>query len=93
MNNLQEEIKRVKELMGLSEGLNLPKMTPESWFRSILMQTTGPFTHRHYPNSLFYLLDGKVIFEYDKKKIKIFGLIMMKFGHFLITNLIWNMRK
>jgi hypothetical protein len=64
MKNLQEEIKRAKELMGLSEGLNLPKNTPENWFKLILMRTTGPHTTPDIPNAFFFELDGKVIFEY-----------------------------
>jgi hypothetical protein len=51
----------------LSEGLNLPKMSPQSWFQSILDRTTGPYTTPKYPNTLLYKLDVDVIFEYDRK--------------------------
>ena len=67
MKNLKEEIQRSKQLMGIAEGLNLVKVTPSSWFQSILNRTTGPYTTPDYPNSLFYRLDDEIIFKYDQE--------------------------
>lgn len=78
--NLLKEINRSRKLMGITEGLNLVKVTPSSWLKLILNRTTGPHTFPERPDSVYYKLDGDVIFEYNKTN-----------GHFFVDyNSVWS---
>lgn len=67
--NINEEIQRAKELMGLSElHIFPPKIdltAPKEWFTNILNQLK-PSTSPESPNIVFYMLDNDIDMELNK---------------------------
>ena len=63
--NLQEDIYRIQGVMGIITESRLDNITKE-WLNDNFGDLVPLETERH-PNIIFYMKNGEVVFEYDKK--------------------------